>query len=318
MTSSSNPTLTVNPTQIGTLHQVLPDSPTLTDKPLTDQPRVVVYHYEQCPTHEVPAYEPLYHLVPVMGLQSEANVESKLENNQFYKGRYGQGTVGLTPSGVTHQILWDRPIDLTLVFLKPQFVDQVAAEMTRSDRVTLIPKHITGDLTLAHLGLLLKNELAAEHPTGLLYRESIATALAARLIQHHSASDVTLPSAAHKLSAKQLQTIFDYIQSNLDQEIRLVDLAQLINFSEYHLCRIFKQSTGLSLYQCVLRQRVALAQRLLQQTDLKIADIALRCGFSSHSHLTRYFKQITGVSPRSLRASEQDHASFQGQDSSRN
>jgi AraC family transcriptional regulator len=308
---SSHPTLTVNPNQAGTLDQVLPTAPTLTDVPLIDQPRVMVFHYEQCPIHEVPAYEPVYHLVPVMGLQSKAKVESKLEGHEYYEGWYGNGTVGLTPSGVTHQILWDRPIDLTLVFLNPQFVDQVASEITRRDRITLIPKHITEDQTLTHLGLLLKEELGAEHPTGLLYRESIATALVARLIQHHSASEVITPSAVHKLSAKQLQTLFDHIQAHLDQEIHLTDLARLINFSEYHLCRIFKQSTGFSLYQYVLRQRVTLAQRLLRQTKLRISDIALRCGFSSHSHLTRHFKQMTGVSPRLLRSgsNEQDYAS---------
>jgi AraC family transcriptional regulator len=316
--TSLNSALTLNPTQVETLGQVLPASPTLTDIPLTEQPRVMVFHYEQCPTHEVPAYEPVYHFLPVMGMQSAAQVKSKLGDAPCYEGWFDKGTVGLTPSGVTHQALWDRPIDLTLIFLKPQFVEQVAAEITKSDRITLIPKHATEDPALTHLSLLLKEDLASENPTGFLYRESIATALAARLIQHHSTSPIILPSTAHKLSAKQLQMLFDYIQENLDQGIHLTDLARLSNFSEFHLCRIFKQSTGMSLYQYVLQQRVELAQRLLQQTELKISEIATRCGFNSHSHLTRHFKKITGISPRFLRFGEQDCESERKHDRSSN
>jgi AraC family transcriptional regulator len=299
--TSLNSTLTLNPTQIETLDQVLPAAPTLTDTPLAEQPKVMVFHYEQCPTHEVPAYESAYHFVPVMGMDSEAKVESRLEG-KLYDGWFDKGTAGLTPAGATHQALWDRPIDLTLIFLKPTFVEQVAAEITKGDRITLIPKHATEDLALAHLGLLLKAELAAECSTGLLYRESLETALVVRLIQHHSTRQVILPSTAHKLSPKQLQILFDYIQANLEQDICLADLARLSNFSEYHLCRIFKQSTGVSVYQYVLQQRVAFARQLLQRTDLKIADIALRCGFSSHSHLTRHFTKIVGVSPRHIRS----------------
>jgi AraC family transcriptional regulator len=296
-----NSILKIDPTP-GAMELVLPGFPTLRHESPSESPRLVMFHYEQCPSHEVPNYEPAYHLLPIMGMKSEAMFEAKIDGNFRYSGWLGNGAVELIPSGVEHQIFWDRPIDLTVLFLKPQFIEQVALDLAKTDRITLIPKHVTNDLALAHLGLLLKEDFAAENSTGLLYRESIATALAARLIQHHSTSEIILPSPAHKLSSSQLQTLSDYIHEHLQQEIRLTDLAHLCNLSEYHLCRIFKQSTGFSLYQYVLQQRVTLAQRLLQQTDLSIAHIALRCGFNSHSHLTRHFKRIVGVSPRNVRS----------------
>jgi AraC family transcriptional regulator len=50
----------------------------------------------------------------------------------------------------------------------------------------------------------------------------------------------------------------------------------------------------------VIQQRVERAKRLLKQTDQAIIDIALECGFTSHSHLTKQFRQVTGLTPRAI------------------
>lgn len=93
----------------------------------------------------------------------------------------------------------------------------------------------------------------------------------------------------------------DYLDAHLGQEITLAELAELVGISQFHFGRLFKQSLGLSPYQYLLQQRVERAKTLLKHTDKPIAAIALECGFNSHSHLGRKFRQLTGMTPKAYR-----------------
>jgi AraC family transcriptional regulator len=97
-------------------------------------------------------------------------------------------------------------------------------------------------------------------------------------------------------------TILDYVEANLDQKIKLAHLAELLGMSQFHFSHLFKQAMGLSPYQYLLKQRVERAKQLLKQTDRLIADIALECGFNSHSHLSKQFRQFTGLTPKAFRS----------------
>ena len=55
-------------------------------------------------------------------------------------------------------------------------------------------------------------------------------------------------------------------------------------------------------YQYLLQQRVERVKQLLKQTDQSIMDIALLCGFNSHSHLSKQFRQLTGMTPKLYRS----------------
>ncbi len=97
--------------------------------------------------------------------------------------------------------------------------------------------------------------------------------------------------------------VLDYIDAHLGQNLKLENLAQLLDMSQFHFSRLFKQSMGLAPYQYLTQQRVERAKQLLKQTDQSIVDIALHCGFNSHSHLSKKFRQITGMTPKAYRTS---------------
>jgi AraC family transcriptional regulator len=79
-------------------------------------------------------------------------------------------------------------------------------------------------------------------------------------------------------------------------------LAKVANLSPFHLCHIFRERTGTSIYDYVLRERLAQAlQAVLDGGD--ITAIALGAGFASHSHFTARFKRFFGCTPSALRHS---------------
>ena len=55
---------------------------------------------------------------------------------------------------------------------------------------------------------------------------------------------------------------------------------------------------GIAPYQYLMQQRVERAKQLLKQQAISISDIALDCGFANQTHLTKVFRQMTGVTPK--------------------
>ena len=83
--------------------------------------------------------------------------------------------------------------------------------------------------------------------------------------------------------------------------MKLTDLAAVARMSQFHFSRLFKQSMGMSAHQYILQQRVERAKQLLKHSKVAIAEIALQCGFNSQSHLGKYFRKFTGVTPSKYR-----------------
>lgn len=109
-------------------------------------------------------------------------------------------------------------------------------------------------------------------------------------------------SLTHRcLTHNQWEQVNDYISTHLDRDLSLIEIAQVINISPTYFASLFKCATGISPHQYVIQRRVERAKLMLSKTDLAIADIALRVGFSSQSHLTQQFKRFTGMTPKQVR-----------------
>ncbi|QKQ75163.1 helix-turn-helix transcriptional regulator [Nostoc sp. TCL240-02] len=66
----------------------------------------------------------------------------------------------------------------------------------------------------------------------------------------------------------------------------------------YHFARAFKVTTGLSPYQYVLRCRLELAQKLLQNQKRELAQVAAEAGFGNQSHMTSVFQRMLHTTPK--------------------
>ncbi len=98
------------------------------------------------------------------------------------------------------------------------------------------------------------------------------------------------------LTPRQLRRIDEWIDANLGTSIRLSDLAAETGLSEFHFHRMFRAARGTSPHKWVMMRRIdAVKDSLCRRRS--IADIAVACGFSCQSHLTRIFKAQTGMTP---------------------
>jgi transcriptional regulator GlxA family with amidase domain len=94
--------------------------------------------------------------------------------------------------------------------------------------------------------------------------------------------------------------VLEWAQEHLDDELSIDALAQQADMSPRSFARHFHATTGTTPYRWVLRQRVLLAQRLLETTDLAVDVIASRCGMGPPA-LRDHFKRSVGVAPNHYR-----------------
>ena len=100
---------------------------------------------------------------------------------------------------------------------------------------------------------------------------------------------------------KCVNAVVDYINLHLGEEIDLKSLAKISHFSPFYFHRIMKAFLGEPVGTFIVRTRTETAALLLRYTDLPIADIAYRIGYSSSSSLSKVFKQFYGISPLEYR-----------------
>jgi AraC-like DNA-binding protein len=110
-------------------------------------------------------------------------------------------------------------------------------------------------------------------------------------------------SSVGGLTPRALQRVRNYVEEHLTENIDLGALANVAELSKWHFARAFKQSAGLTPHFYLIKRRLERAQQLLAETDLSLAQVALRSGFSDQSHFSRRFRIFLGEAPNSFRRS---------------
>jgi len=153
------------------------------------------------------------------------------------------------------------------------------------------------DPFIEHIAWAIKADIDSGGAGGRLFRESLGTALAARLLQRHNQRSLPMRDPQGGLSAWKLKLVISHIEDNLESELSLAEIAKVASVSVSHLKTLFRRSTGTPVHQYILRRRVERAKLLLQDQSLSIAQIAFATGFAHQSHLARHMRKILGVTP---------------------
>ena len=111
------------------------------------------------------------------------------------------------------------------------------------DRLELLPGFQIRDSQLEAIAMMLFAEFQQGHFAHGLYLDSLTNVLAVNLLRHHTVRQPQLPIYEGGLSPRQLSQVLDYIDTYLERNIKLADLAQLLDMSSFHQ---FRQFTGMT------------------------------------------------------------------------
>lgn len=262
---------------------------------------VKVSYYKFPTAVETPEHCFSQHLITIH-LNRAVVMKEQLLNGSLRCDRFKNGDICLIPATIPARVRLQDASEFISLYLEPAFIRQIAAEVTDSDRLEVVSQFKLNDPLIYQIGIALKANLESDSVGDRLYTESMATALSAHLLQHYSTQQPKIKSYSDGLSQARLRQVTEYIHQHSAQNPSLMLMAEIVQMSPFYFSRLFKQSTGLTPHQYLLKYRIEQAKRLLKTTNLAIADIACQVGFVDQSHLNRHFKRHFGISPSQFRA----------------
>jgi AraC-like DNA-binding protein len=162
------------------------------------------------------------------------------------------------------------------------------------------PGEGVNDPAFRHLAAALRPALERPAEWSPLFVDGVTLAIAG-----HLAARYGLPAAAPRirgaLAPAQLARALERIDAALDGQLRIADLARHCGLSPSHFVQAFRRATGTTPHRWLSLRRIERARRLLRETDLPLARLALACGFADQSHFTRVFTARTGTPPGAWR-----------------
>ena len=247
-------------------------------------------------------FPPLTHHTLCLML-SEGSRQVTRFNNREFDGAQQKGDFWLMPAGLPSFFHWESS-DASLMFIiEPAFLHHIAAETgcANSDKIELLDVTHNRDLQIEAIAQSFYQEMQQDSIGSRLYTESLANLLAIHMLRHYCVFKPVLKQYQGGLSQHSLQQVLDYIHTYLGQEIPLSELANTAGLSKYYFIKLFKRSIGITPHQYLIQQRIEQAKRLLKQSNLSINEIALQCGFTGQSHLTKAFQDEIRTTPKAYR-----------------
>lgn len=98
-----------------------------------------------------------------------------------------------------------------------------------------------------------------------------------------------------------LDDLVAYIDDHLASGVGLFEMGPLVGLTPSHFARKFRRTVGLSLHRFVVYRRVQASFSPLRAGEIPLARLAIDLGFSSQSHFTRLFGELTGMTPAKYR-----------------
>lgn len=255
--------------------------------------------YHRQPNHETPEHLLMQHTIGML-TQRRPVVLERVLNGRSQSLCCSLGDLFLAPANTAYRSSCKEETEFIAIGIEPALFARVTQESVDT-RIEIVPHFSISDPLIQQIGLLLKAELETEGLSSPLYVESLATVLSVHLLRHYCAFEQKIPTYSGGLSQHKLRWAIEYINENLEQDLKLSEIAAVVGMSQYHFVRMFKQSIGLPPHRYLVERRLEKAKRLLAETNLPIAEIAYCVGFANQSSFTKVFRKHTATTPKAYR-----------------
>jgi AraC family transcriptional regulator len=230
-----------------------------------------------------------------------STVEYSDDGIDFHAMVRAKGSVVIEKRSCEQRFRWSSSASILIVRLSDTALEQAAeAAMLASDAVPA--DGAAQDLRLSSLLLALERERMHGYPAGRLFVDGIEQALAAILIRYDGIARRNPQMYKGGLAPYRMKRVADFIQSHIEEDITLNELARDVGLSPSHFCSLFRKTAGKTPHQFVLHCRIQHAKALLAQPSHSILDVALASGFRTHQHFSRIFRRHVGIPPSIYRA----------------
>ena len=98
-----------------------------------------------------------------------------------------------------------------------------------------------------------------------------------------------------------INIIFNFVKNNFQEDIPLIEIADMVSMTVPSFCRYFKKITNKTFVQFVNERRLVHASKLLTEQTMSISEVCFECGFTNFSHFNKSFKAFTGQNPSDYR-----------------
>lgn len=102
---------------------------------------------------------------------------------------------------------------------------------------------------------------------------------------------------ARRIDSK-IRRVIDLIETNAHEKLSLERIARESAISKYHLCRVFKKATGMTLQAYITDLRLNRAMRLMSEQGKNVTEACFETGFESLSYFIQVFRKAAGVTPK--------------------
>ncbi|HSE24259.1 MAG TPA: AraC family transcriptional regulator [Pyrinomonadaceae bacterium] len=211
------------------------------------------------------------------------------------------GSLDIVPQGTALGVYGYDETEFIMLALDPGFVRKIADESEMSN-IELVRHLGIRDPQIEYIAFAVKAELDAGCPSGRVYGDGLAVALAARLLGKYSAHATTSHNCNALLPGYTLRRVTDFIEDNLTKDLTLAEIADVAHMSPHYFSRAFRNSTGTPPHRYVVGRRIEKAKMLLSENYLPLVEVGLSVGFQNQSHFTTLFHKRTGVTPKVYRS----------------
>lgn len=123
----------------------------------------------------------------------------------------------------------------------------------------------------------------------------------AQLLQHFSTKVAPAAPAEDRLNMNRIRQVITYVEEHFREQVALDEIAGLLGIGREYFCRFFRKNMGMTFLQYVNEVRIAHIYRDLIHTEMPIAEIMERNGFTNQKLFNRLFRTIYGCTPSSVR-----------------
>ncbi|HEX3944067.1 MAG TPA: AraC family transcriptional regulator [Rhizomicrobium sp.] len=204
---------------------------------------------------------------------------------------YANGRVSFGPVGVVHSQKFGAD-GARQIIITP---DAAWLSYLSECKVQLVDAPFARTPALCRLGQKLMRELERDDALSAVAREGIVLEIVAAF------GRVGFGTPADAEAPRWLRIARDYLHAHACATPTMAQVARAAGRHEIHLAREFRRYFGMSVGTYLRRLKTEEAARLLLQPRANITAVALRCGFASHSHLCRVFKEHFGITPSQYR-----------------